>query len=249
MEERSFYWLPRAHGGLCVTERSVFLRGSKDHWVWTQQHPKLGEEAYHIILTGGTPNAPIGDVRSFDFSAHLHRLEAAAMDAQAVELVFYSGWRFSMPPEQYRTDMERLFLGIRHNPAYPVSAGERGETDPCYYAGAPLSKGMDAPKGACRPAAQSDRRWIGPMAKKSFYEVGSYTGDLQEGIDFFIRRQMQYLGENANFKPFLNTPHQGTGTAVEREQGGREENFYGTASSGQSLGRAWGADPSADQGH
>ena len=44
------------------------------------------------------------------------------------------------------------------------------------------------------------------MAKKSFYEVGSYTGDLQEGTDFFVRRQMRYLGENANFKPFLNTP-------------------------------------------
>lgn len=44
------------------------------------------------------------------------------------------------------------------------------------------------------------------MAKKSFYEVGSYTGDLQEGIDFSVHRQMRYLGENANFKPFLNTP-------------------------------------------
>ena len=44
------------------------------------------------------------------------------------------------------------------------------------------------------------------MAKKSFYEVGSYTGDLQEGTDSFVRRQMRYLGENANFKPFLNTP-------------------------------------------
>lgn len=44
------------------------------------------------------------------------------------------------------------------------------------------------------------------MAKKSFYEVGDYTGYLREGTDFSVQRMMAYRGENANFKPFLDTP-------------------------------------------
>ena len=56
----------------------------------------------------GTGTAPRG-IRSFDFSAHLHRLEHTAVEAKAVELVFYSGRRFSMEPERYRAAMEDLF--------------------------------------------------------------------------------------------------------------------------------------------
>ena len=91
MEERTFYWLPRSGGGLCVRERDVFLRGS------------------HVILKGRDRDSPTGDIRSFDFSAHLHRLEHTAVEAKAVELVFYSGRRFSMEPERYRAAMEDLF--------------------------------------------------------------------------------------------------------------------------------------------
>ena len=40
MEERTFYWLPRSGGGLCVRERDVFLRGSHGHRVWTSQRPE-----------------------------------------------------------------------------------------------------------------------------------------------------------------------------------------------------------------
>lgn len=48
-------------------------------------------------------------MQDFDFSAHLHRLEHTAVEAKAVELVFYSGRRFSMEPERYRAAMEDLF--------------------------------------------------------------------------------------------------------------------------------------------
>ena len=50
MEERTFYWLPRSGGGLCVRERDVFLRGSHGHRVWISQRPEAGEEAYCVIL-------------------------------------------------------------------------------------------------------------------------------------------------------------------------------------------------------
>ena len=109
MEERTFYWLPDCGGGLCVMERDVFLRGSHGHRVWTSQRPEAGEEAYHIVVRGGDRKNPSGDIRSFDFSAHLHRLEHTAVEAKAVELVFYSGRRFSMEPERYRAAMEDLF--------------------------------------------------------------------------------------------------------------------------------------------
>lgn len=109
MEERTFYWLPDCGGGLCVMERDVFLRGSHGHRVWISQRPEAGEEAYHIVVRGGDRKNPSGDIRSFDFSAHLHRLEHVAMEVKAVELVFYSGRRFSMEPERYRAAMEDLF--------------------------------------------------------------------------------------------------------------------------------------------
>ena len=102
MEERTFYWLPDCGGGLCVMERDVFLRGSHGHRVWTSQRPEAGEEAYHIVVRGGDRKNPSGDIRSFDFSAHLHRLEHVAMEVKAVELVFYSGRRFSMELERLK---------------------------------------------------------------------------------------------------------------------------------------------------
>ena len=102
MEERTFYWLPDCGGGLCVMERDVFLRGSHGHRVWISQRPEAGEEAYCVILKGRDRDSPTGDIRSFDFSAHLHRLEHTAVEAKAVELVFYSGRRFSMEPERLK---------------------------------------------------------------------------------------------------------------------------------------------------
>lgn len=41
-------------------------------------------------------------------------------------------------------------------------------------------------------------------SKKQFYEVGSYTGDLREGREICIQRQMTYRGQYADFKQFLN---------------------------------------------
>ena len=84
-------------------------RGSHGHRVWISQRPEAGEEAYCVILKGRDRDSPTGDIRSFDFSAHLHRLEHTAVEAKAVELVFYSGRRFSMEPERYRAAMEDLF--------------------------------------------------------------------------------------------------------------------------------------------
>ena len=77
------FWLLRSGGGLCVRERDVFLRGSHGHRVWTSQRPEAGEEAYHIVVRGGDRKNPSGDIRSFDFSAHLHRLEHVAMEVKA----------------------------------------------------------------------------------------------------------------------------------------------------------------------
>lgn len=60
MEERTFYWLPRSGGGLCVRERDVFLRGSHGHRVWTSQGPEAGEEAYCVVLKGRDRDSPTG---------------------------------------------------------------------------------------------------------------------------------------------------------------------------------------------
>lgn len=113
--------LPRSGGGLCVRERDVFLRGSHGHRVWTSQRPEAGEEAYCVVLKGRDRDSPTGDIRSFDFSAHLRRLKNTAMEAKAVELVFYSGRRFSMEPERYRAAMETFVLGVWDAPAHSVS--------------------------------------------------------------------------------------------------------------------------------
>ena len=91
-------------------------------------------------------DSPTGDIRSFDFSAHLHRLEHTAVEAKAVELVFYSGRRFSMEPERYRAAMEDLFWEygtlrrIRYLPENEAALG------PDHHDGASVSKGLDAEK-------------------------------------------------------------------------------------------------------
>ncbi len=42
--------------------------------------------------------------------------------------------------------------------------------------------------------------------KKQFYDVGTYTGHLQEGSEIRIQRYITYQGIYADFKPFLNVP-------------------------------------------
>ena len=124
MEERTFYWLPRSGGGLCVRERDVFLRGSHGHRVWTSQRPEAGEEAYCVVLKGRDRDSPTGDIRSFDFSAHLRRLKNTAMEAKAVELVFYSGRRFSMEAASdvyKRQDLLWAYGTLRHIRYLPES--------------------------------------------------------------------------------------------------------------------------------
>lgn len=44
------------------------------------------------------------------------------------------------------------------------------------------------------------------MAKKSFYEIGPSEGYLREGSHLEVRRQINYRGDRADFKPFLNVP-------------------------------------------
>ena len=44
------------------------------------------------------------------------------------------------------------------------------------------------------------------MGRKSFYEIGSVDGYLREGFYLEVRRQINYRGDRADFKPFLNVP-------------------------------------------
>ena len=44
------------------------------------------------------------------------------------------------------------------------------------------------------------------MAKKSFYEISSNKGYLREGSYLEVRRQINYRGDRADFKPFLDVP-------------------------------------------
>ena len=122
MEERTFYWLPRSGGGLCVRERDVFLRGSHGHRVWTSQRPEAGEEAYCVVLKGRDRDSPTGDIRSFDFSAHLRRLKNTAMEAKAVELVFLFRAAVFHGARTVQGGHGRFVLGVWDAPAHSVSA-------------------------------------------------------------------------------------------------------------------------------
>ena len=44
------------------------------------------------------------------------------------------------------------------------------------------------------------------MGRKSFYEISSVDGYLREGSYLEVRRQINYRGDRADFKPFLNIP-------------------------------------------
>ena len=44
------------------------------------------------------------------------------------------------------------------------------------------------------------------MGRKNFYEIGPSEGYLREGSYLEVRRQINYRGDMADFKPFLNVP-------------------------------------------
>ena len=44
------------------------------------------------------------------------------------------------------------------------------------------------------------------MGRKSFYEISSVDGYLREGAYLEVRQQINYRGDRADFKPFLNVP-------------------------------------------
>ena len=67
-------------------------------------------------------------------------------------------------------------------------------------------KGWTPKRTGRRPAARSDREVNCSMAKKSFYEIGPSEGYLRKGSYLEVRRQINYRGDRADFKPFLNVP-------------------------------------------
>ena len=44
------------------------------------------------------------------------------------------------------------------------------------------------------------------MGRKNFYEIGPSEGYLREGSYLEVRRQINYRGDKADFKPFLDVP-------------------------------------------
>lgn len=152
MEERTFYWLPVPAGGLCVRERDVFLRGSHGHRVWISQRPEAGEEAYCVILKGRDRDSPTGDIRSFDFSAHLPPpgTHGGGGQSRGTGLLLRAAVFYGAGTVQ--GGHGRFVLGIRDTPAHPVSAGKRGGSGPHDHDGASVSKGMWPEKGPAPPS-------------------------------------------------------------------------------------------------
>ena len=63
------------------------------------------------------------------------------------------------------------------------------------------------------------------MAKKSFYEIGPSEGYLREGFYLEVRRQINYRGDRADFKPFLNVPVKDLEKQVKEKPGGGKESL------------------------
>ena len=75
------------------------------------------------------------------------------------------------------------------------------------------------------------------MAKKSFYEIGPSEGYLREGFYLEVRRQINYRGDRADFKPFLNVPVKDLEKQLKKSQAEEKKVF-------EEMKKAVTADPS-----
>lgn len=102
-EDRTFLWMSRPCGTLCVPEREAFIKESTAHIAWTHydydaEHIKV----YRVIVEPGREGAfVLGQVKPLRYGEQVERVKQNAIHAEMVELTFADGTELELPYAAY----------------------------------------------------------------------------------------------------------------------------------------------------
>lgn len=102
-ENRTFLWMSRPCGTLCVPEREAFIKESTAHITWTHyDYDAEHIKAYRVIVFPGYVGAfVLGKIQSLHYGEQVERVKRNAIHAELVELAFSDGTELEVPYAVY----------------------------------------------------------------------------------------------------------------------------------------------------
>ena len=102
-EDRTFLWMSRPCGTLCVPEREAFIKESTAHIAWTHyDYDAEHIKAYRVIVEPGREGASVlGQVKPLRYGEQVERVKQNAIHAEMVELTFADGTELELPYAAY----------------------------------------------------------------------------------------------------------------------------------------------------
>lgn len=102
-EDRTFLWMSRPCGTLCVPEREAFIKESTAHIAWTHyDYDAEHIKAYRVIVEPGRAGASVlGQVKPLRYGEQVERVKRNAVHAEMVELTFADGTELELPYAAY----------------------------------------------------------------------------------------------------------------------------------------------------
>ncbi len=102
-ENRTFLWLSRPCGTLCVLEREAFIRESTAHIAWTHyDYDAEHIRAYRVIVAPGRKGAfALGKIQPLHYGEQVERVKRGAVHAETVELALADGTTLELPYKAY----------------------------------------------------------------------------------------------------------------------------------------------------
>lgn len=102
-ENRTFLWMSRPCGTLCVPEREAFIKESMAHITWTHyDYDAEHIKAYRVIVASGHVGAfVLGKIQPLHYGEQVERVKRNAIHAEMVELAFADGTELEMPYATY----------------------------------------------------------------------------------------------------------------------------------------------------
>ena len=102
-EDRTFLWMSRPCGTLCVPEREAFIKESTAHIAWTHyDYDAEHIKAYRVIVEPGREGASVlGQVKPLRYGEQVERVKRNAVHAEMIELTFADGTELELPYAAY----------------------------------------------------------------------------------------------------------------------------------------------------
>lgn len=94
-EDKRLVWLSRPSGTHCFKERDIFMQGTQAHNTWCFYGEQTRDKilAYAVEITGAEDGKIRGNLYELDYQAHFKEVEARAVPADTITLLYERGSR------------------------------------------------------------------------------------------------------------------------------------------------------------